>query len=406
MHCKMAFKRWMTGLGKVTLAMSAIILGLLASNTVHAQALTNNNSMITITPGTRVTVLGGALNNGDLENNGVFSLSGDWMNVDTYISGNGLFILDGSVNQNISQNGQDIYQLEINGPGEKIFISDVQIQDSLTLVEGVITPQPGVIIQVLGSGQVAGGSELSHVNGALYHEGTGSKYFPIGKNGNFRPVDMINVSGTNPVIGFEMFEPNANPQAPIILIAVSDTRYWQLMQHAGTYDGSQIRLKVSADENLGPMPDLQDVAVTSSDQLSGVFTSLGQSLFTGSLQDGEVTSNMPALNAFYAIGVEGLDEERSLFVPNALSPAAPDPEDRAIRVYGDQVLDQDFMFRIYNRWGKIVYETDSFTEANTVGWTGTNSEENESVGVYQYTVTGRFISGNIFKRNGSITLIR
>ncbi len=396
----------MTGRLTKTAALTVFIYFMYPADVLEAQALTNNNALITISPNTRVTVLGGALNNGDLENNGVLSISGDWMNVDTYNSGNGLFILDGSGNQNISQNGQDIYQLEINGPGEKTFSSDLQIQDTLNLIEGIITPQPGVIMQVLSSGQVVGGSDLSHVNGALYHEGTGSKYFPIGKNGNYRPVEMINVSGTSPVLGFEMFEPNVSPQAPINLIAVSTTRYWQLIQYSGSYDGSQIRLKVSSDENLGTVPDLQDVAVTSSDQLSGVFTSLGQSLFSGTLQDGEVTSNMPALSAFYALGVEGLDEERSLYIPNAISPAAPDPEDRVIKVYGDQVLDQDFMFRIYNRWGKVIYETYSFTEANTVGWAGTNSQEDESVGVYQYTVTGRFISGNTFKRNGSITLIR
>ncbi|MDH3710818.1 MAG: gliding motility-associated C-terminal domain-containing protein [Cyclobacteriaceae bacterium] len=383
-----------------------ILLVVTAGSKLQAQTLINNNSLITITPGARVSVLGGALNNGDLDNNGVLSISGDWMNVDTYNAGTGLFILNGASPQNVAHNGQDIHQLEINGVGEKVFSSDVLIIDTLNLMEGIVTPQSGVIIQIMSGGAVMGGSDLSHINGALYQEGTGPKYFPVGKNSNYRPVEMINVSGTNPVIGFEMFEPNSNPQASINLIALSDTRYWQLIQLSGSYTGSPVKLKVMADENLGMVPDISDVAVTSSDQLSGVFTSMGQSLFTGSLQDGEVTSNMPALSAFYALGVEGLDEERSLYVPNALSPAAPDPEDRVIKVYGDQVVDQDFMFRIYNRWGKIIYETDSFTEANTVGWAGTNSQEDESVGVYQYTVTGRFISGNTFKRNGSITLIR
>ena len=373
---------------------------------LSAQALTNNNSLLTITPGTRITVLGGALNNGDITNDGVLSISGDWMNVDTYNPGSGLFILDGAGNQNIAHNAQDIYQLEISGGGEKIFSSDMQVTDSLFLVDGLVTPQSGVFFQVMNGAGILGGSDQSYVNGALFHEGTGLKYFPIGKNGNYRPVELINVSGSNPVVGFEMFEPNSNPQVPLTLLAVSDTRYWQLIRRSGTYDGSVVKLKVAGDENLGTVPDLQDLVVTSADRLDSIFNSLGQSLFSGTLQDGELTSNMPAIREYYALGVEGVDEERNLYVPNALSPAAPDPEDRVIKVYSDQVMDSDFMFRIYNRWGKIIYETDSFTEANTVGWTGTDADELESVGVYQYTLTGRFISGNTFKRNGSITLIR
>ena len=80
-----------------------------------------------------------------------------------------------------------------------------------------------------------------------------------------------------------------------------------------------------------------------------------------------------------------------MYIPNALSPAAPDPEDQVVKVYGQQIIEDDFSFRIYNRWGQIVYETSSFVEANTTGWSGESSNgENESIGVYHYTLSGRF----------------
>ncbi len=385
-----------------------IIFGLILINqTVVGQALTNNNALITITPNSRMTILGGALNNGDLVNEGTLSVSGDWMNVDFYDPRAGVFILDGAASQNFAHNAQDIFQLRVSGGGEKRVTTDVQIIDTLDFVDGLVTTESGVTLQILTGGAVIGGSDISHVNGLLFHNGLGSKYYPVGKNGNFRPVELTNVTGTNPMVGFEVFEPNPDPQVPFNLLAVSDTRYWQMTTRSGTYDGSPILVKVGADENLGPDAQATDLALTSTDQLGTIFFSLGQASFTGSLLDGEVTSIQPAVNQYYALGIEGFAEERTLYVPNALSPAAANPEDRVVKVYGEQIIDTDFIFRIYNRWGKIVYETNSFTEANTVGWQGaTSANEEEIMGVYQYTLSGRFASGNVFKRNGSITVIR
>ena len=101
-----------------------IITGLLFSGqSVFAQALTSNNALITVEPSTRVTIQGGALNNGDLVNHGTVSVSGDWMNVDTYTPANGLLIFNGAGTQNIAHNNGLVYQLSIEGGGEKSIIS-------------------------------------------------------------------------------------------------------------------------------------------------------------------------------------------------------------------------------------------------------------------------------------------
>jgi len=346
---------------------------LICGSTALAQALTNDNALITITPSTRLTILGGALNNGELVNGGTISITGDWMNVDTYTPGNGLFILNGSNRQNIAHNRQEVYQLLIAGGGEKVFTSSMEIQDTLDLSDGIVTISNGVTVLVQPNGSVVGGSDESYVDGPLFQQGTGYKYYPVGTKGNFRPAELMNVSGTDPILGISVHQPNNNPIEPLQLMAVSDTRYWQLVHTSGIYDGSQIRVKVGPDEQLGPDVEIQDVIVTSSDSIGGIFLSLGQSQFTGSLLDGEVISSLPATSEFYAIGEEGFAEQRALFVPNALSPDAPDPEDQVVKVYGQQIVDEDFIFRIYNRWGQLVYETNSFAEANTVGWRGESS---------------------------------
>ena len=347
------------------------------------------------------------MNNGDLTNEGTLSISGDWMNADTYTPGNGLLILDGATEQSIAHNGGQVYQLQIAGAGEKTISGSLEIQDTLEFIEGPVLVPEGSILLVQANGTVIGGSDRSYVDGALHQQGTGNKYFPVGTQGNYRPVELLSITGTDPVVGVAVIEPNANPVIPLQLLTVSDTRYWQLSQMSGVYGGAQIRLKLGSDENLDPNIDPADLVVASSDSIGGMFLSLGQSGFTGTITDGELTSSLPANDEFYAIALEGFAEERALFVPNALSPAASDPEDQVVKVYGQQIADEDFLFQIYNRWGQLVYETSSFNEANTVGWNGESAGgDPESIGVYQYTLTGRFASGRPFKRQGSISVIR
>ncbi len=106
----------------------------------------------------------------------------------------------------------------------------------------------------------------------------------------------MNITGTDPVVGISVHEPNSNPIIPLQLMSVSDIRYWRMTHPSGVYGGSQIRLKVASDERIGSEIDIQDVTVTTSDSVGGMFLSLGQSQFAGTLLDGEVTSLLPAIN--------------------------------------------------------------------------------------------------------------
>ncbi len=371
------------------------------------QGITNNDALITIYSGSAMTVQGSFLNNGDLDNQGTLSVTGDWMNADTYLSGTGWLVLNGDGSQSVAHNAQPIFALRFDGGGDKLIMTNLQITDSLHFINGKVIPQSDVVMEMLDGGYISGDSEDSYVNGPFYHNGIGNKWFPIGSELHYRPAELIGISGTDPLLGMEVGEPNPEPRIPLQLLAVSDTRYWRLIRGVGNYQGARVRLKLGNDENLGTVDDLSDIVVAATDALGDLFINLGQSDFLGNQLDGEVTSNLSADYEFYAIGVEGFAEERSLYIPNAFSPAAPDPEDQAIKVYGQEISENGFLFRIYNRWGEIVYQTDSFNEANTVGWRGTDDAEEElSLGVYHYTLTGTFISGNTFRRNGTITVIR
>jgi hypothetical protein len=97
-----------------------------------------------------------------------------------------------------------------------------------------------------------------------------------------------------------------------------------------------------------------------------------------------------------------------LYVPNAFNPNALNPENQVVKVYGNNVAEDGFYFKIVNRWGKVMYETKSFSEANMVGWNGVNNNTGESLelNVFTYLLRGKFIEGEEFVRVGTVTLVK
>jgi gliding motility-associated-like protein len=60
-------------------------------------------------------------------------------------------------------------------------------------------------------------------------------------------------------------------------------------------------------------------------------------------------------------------------------------------------------FRIYNRWGELVFESHSLD----VGWDGTYKGSPQEMEVYTYTLKAKFKNGvETALRKGNITLIR
>jgi len=97
-----------------------------------------------------------------------------------------------------------------------------------------------------------------------------------------------------------------------------------------------------------------------------------------------------------------------LYVPNAFNPNAVNAENQVVKVYGNNVSDEGFFFKIVNRWGKVMYETKSFAEANTVGWNGVNNNtsEQQELNVFSYILRGKFIEGEEFQLVGTVTQVR
>ncbi|MCB9187793.1 MAG: gliding motility-associated C-terminal domain-containing protein [Flavobacteriales bacterium] len=93
-----------------------------------------------------------------------------------------------------------------------------------------------------------------------------------------------------------------------------------------------------------------------------------------------------------------IDESIIVFVPNMFSPNMDGSNDEFL-VYGNGI--ETIHFKIYNRWGDMIYETTDVNEMQTTGWDGMANGEEQPAGTYVWTLEGTDIYGNTISFNGS-----
>ena len=98
------------------------------------------------------------------------------------------------------------------------------------------------------------------------------------------------------------------------------------------------------------------------------------------------------------VNVRVFKTQPDIFVPNAFSPNGKNKVLRPIPVGISQI---DY-FRVYNRWGQLVFQT---KEAGK-GWDGTIGGKKQDTGSYAWMVQGRDFTGKIITKKGTAVLIR
>lgn len=99
-----------------------------------------------------------------------------------------------------------------------------------------------------------------------------------------------------------------------------------------------------------------------------------------------------------------IGKNETVFVPNIFSISATLEANKRLKVFGDNLASEGFMFKIYNKWGQLMWETNDLNEAKA-GWDGGPQIE----GVYTYMMEGKFKHGVEIpkeKKTGNFTLIK
>lgn len=91
--------------------------------------------------------------------------------------------------------------------------------------------------------------------------------------------------------------------------------------------------------------------------------------------------------------------ESEIAMPNAFTPGTGVNNTYKVMVAGIAQLNH---FRIFNRWGNVMFETKNISE----GWDGTFNGKPQPFGVYIYEIEGITNTGTKFLKKGNLTLLR
>jgi gliding motility-associated-like protein len=96
-----------------------------------------------------------------------------------------------------------------------------------------------------------------------------------------------------------------------------------------------------------------------------------------------------------------ISPESILDLPNAFSPGSGTSINDELRIIKRGLATLNF-FRIYNRWGELVFETNDIEK----GWNGQYKGKPQPMGTYVYVVDAKTTTGKRFNKQGNVTLIR
>ena len=96
---------------------------------------------------------------------------------------------------------------------------------------------------------------------------------------------------------------------------------------------------------------------------------------------------------------------RPVFIPNAFSPNG-DGENDVFMIYSDKEVEAIISFRIYNRWGALVFADESFAPNDPAhGWNGFFKSEKMNPGVFVYVAEVLFLDGVTVQFSGDVSLL-
>lgn len=358
-----------------------------------------NNTIVYIGEGIEVVSPASIITASFLQNNGKISLKGDWQNQGIY-QGLGELALAGTLEQSVYNNDQDITRLTIEGGGDKVIQGLLTVDGRLSLVDGIVYTTEGGSLVLTTEADINGGNDRSYINGALTHKGTGYKFYPIGKGGRYLPVEFIDTNGATPATTLEAFyDPAFHPLIDVINIQSFSPAYWLLGITEGVFN-----------EGLVNLPDYSDYFNAEAPVIiSG--TGIG-SVFSLNENPDEVRLGaiLTSRDRIFSIASQpAIDlQVRKFYLSTSLSPAALSSENRSVKVFGNELLPEKFRFKVYNRWGLVIFETESLEEMQAVGWTGKQKQNGKLVpaGSYPYILRAMNKNGEVVERKGMISMVR
>ncbi len=399
------------------------IFFLIPGTLLAQQLFIPSDGLVHISEGANLEIGGDLENNGAVQNLGTLTLYGDWTSNNNFNGLQGALRFWGGADQVVGTE-LAVSELVINQVGEvNLTGSDYLILDRIDFQLGNIKPGEDTRFVLGPNVRVNGGSNMSYFDGTLVSQGSGIKTFPVGSDGVHAPVTLLSVFGLNTEIAASFQRGNpADPVPGDSLIGVSHRGLWELEVVNGNTDPTKIELGFN-EEDLSDFRIRNNIrhkvnspVITYASDPAGVFEPLGvesllnsDSLTFGTiLSEDEITLGENQ-KVYLAMGLAPrIPNEGLFFIPEAFSPQASDSRNNRFKVFGQNISEEGFSLLVYNRYGSLVYSSDSFIESNQVGWNGENQRTGveEPAGVFYYTIKFQFVTGLPVEKKGAFFLVR
>lgn len=373
-----------------------VIILIFISSIAWSQSIRNNSSIF-IPAGVTVYV-DDIRNDGFIQNNGIIEVTGNWDNDDIY-QGLGSIVLSGN-NQSINNNDQPVNNLQIYGGGTKSLGGKLIVTNSIQLGSGIFHVGMRDTLLVRSAASIEGGSPSSYIDGALTIEGTGFKYFPVGRDGSYNPVVLTDVRGVNTVIQVASYERLQKITTSSSNVDVDRSVYWRLKRIKGSFDGSP----VGAPDRFDDTETFRVVFVTA-DEIEDEFEvvhSDGVEIHNGTTF---IISERPLNDSFFAMGETPNVPIVPGYLSTTMSPNASNPDNRLVKFFGPDIKSDNFRLQVVNRFGNVVFESSSLDDMSIEGWNGQFSGQLLPAGAYPYKLSYEDRSGKEKNVSGFITIV-
>lgn len=336
-------------------------------------------------------------NSGLLINDGLIGVSQDWTNQGVY-RGKGALEVYGNTPQRIVHNDK-LQKLLVKGWGTKFIRGSLNITDELHLIQGILEVPEKNELSLNEKAIVYGGSKESYVEGAMTVEGTGYKFFPLGKNGTYAPIEFLDVKGTTAKYSVEVFE-----NAPVITVEntiVKNGLYWQRKDIVGEFGGAAVALEFDPSHFI----DINKMILVAGSDWNTPFLAI-EDVELSQEKDQLRTRNLVTAPIIMLAEISEDWAEADFYFSNALSPKASNIENQKAKIFGDRLDDENFRFEVFNRWGSLVYENSSLESMKTNGWDGRSLNGDHLIsGPYPYRLIAYDKTGKRFERKGVISIL-
>lgn len=126
-----------------------------------------------------------------------------------------------------------------------------------------------------------------------------------------------------------------------------------------------------------------------------------------------ITYTLTVVDSFGCSGsgtvVVNVDPNRNVYIPNVFIPANPSGLNDHFNVNTGLGVELINFFRIYDRWGELVYQREKYLPNNdnlSEGWDGRYNGDFVNPGVFIYLAEVKFLDGRVLLYRGDVTVVR